>query len=308
METLSGGLVRAGYLVPFLLAFALVARHGRYLPLWLPQTGMIGAYLTFYFAERLAWGATLAVLVAIAVGMAIGVGLHFLLFAGHVSRFEPYPALLRGVALIVLFEGLLGLLTGGYALSYATLSPRWKMYVGWPLNDTLRIPDLLAIASSLLLGPLIWLVIEKTRIGLSYRAAASNRELAVEYGLPVKAIDGVVLVFATLLAGAGGIVYGLRYGLTPQMLTAPSLDVVAVVVAVGAERLLSASLVLLGVGVLKAYCQSTSGLSSFEAAVSYAVLAASLILRHVALPAWHARAVRERNPAIPLAGPEGRTP
>jgi branched-subunit amino acid ABC-type transport system permease component len=139
-----------------------------------------------------------------------------------------------------------------------------------------------------LLSPLLWLIIERTRIGLSYRAAASNRELAAEYGLPVFAIDYGVLAFAALLAGAGGIVYGLRYGLAPQMMTAPSLDIVAVVVAVGADRLMSASLMLLGVGVLQAFCQATPGLSSFEHAVSYAVLAAGLGLRHVALPAWRA--------------------
>lgn len=300
METLSGGLVRAGYLVPLLLAFALVARHGRYLPLWLPQIGMLAAYLAFYLVERRGMAASAAVFVAIVAGTAIGVGLHRLLFADHVSHFEPYPALLRGVALVVLCEGLLGLLTGGYALSYSALSPAWKVYVEWPLADTLRIPDLLAIASVLFVTPLLWLLIERTRRGLSYRAAASNRELAAEYGLPVLALDHGVLAISALLAGAGGIVYGLRYGLTPQMMTAPSLEIVAVVVAVGAESLISAVLVLLGVGVLQAFCQAVPGLSSFEHAVSYAVLAAGLALRHVALPAWRAWAWRRTGTAGPL--------
>jgi urea transport system permease protein len=300
METLSGGLVRAGYLVPLLLAFALAARHGRYLPLWLPQTGMLAAYLAFYLAERRGVAVAAAVLVAVIVTTAVGVALHRLLFAGHVTRSEPYPALLRGVALVVMSEGLLGLLTGGYALSYSALNPAWKIYIEWPLNNTLRIPDLLSITSAFLLAPLLWLLIERTRLGLSFRAAASNRELAAEYGLPVLAIDHGVLAFAAFLSGAGGIVYGLRYGLAPHMMTGPSLDIVAVVVAVGAERLVSASLVLLGIGVLQAFCQATPGLSSFEHAVGYGVLAAGLALRHVALPAWRASVWRRGGTAKPL--------
>jgi branched-subunit amino acid ABC-type transport system permease component len=308
-EVASGGLIRAGYLVPLLLAFALAARHGRYLPLWLAPMGSLGAYLAFYLGERLGVAAVPAALAATVASAFIGVGLHHLLFARHVVRCEPYPALIRGIALLVLGEGLLGLLTGGYALSYAALSPSWKVYVEWPLADTLRIPDLLAIASVVVLAPLLWLLVERTRIGLSYRATSSNRELAAEYGLPVAAIDYGVLAFASLLAGAGGIVYGLRYGLTPQMMTAPALDVVAVVVAMGVERLLSGSLVLLGVGVLQAFCQATPGLSSFENAVSYALLAAALTVRHVALPAWRAQVWPQgRGPAGSATPAEGGAP
>jgi len=285
-EIVAGGLLRGGYLVPFFLAMALVARHGRYLPLWLPQAGAISAYLTFLLVEKYHTGPLSAVCIGVAAATTATVLLHRLLFQRHVVASEPYPALLRGLAAVLFLESLLGLLTGGYALSYEALTPRWKTYVGWPVQDTLRIPDLVALGSAFLLAPLLRLLIERTSVGLSYRAVSSNRELAIEYRHPVAMIDHVVVLVGGILSAAAGITYALRYGLTPQMLTAPSLDVVAVVVAVGSERLLAGSLAVLGVGVTQALCQASPRYSNMEHAVSYVLLVTALVLLPVVRHSW----------------------
>jgi len=287
-EILIGGCLRAVYVLPLLLGFAVVARHGRYLPLWLPQVGTLAAYTAYVLAERCQWRTGFSVVGAVTVVVVGAMVLHRLLFARFVERRQPYPSLIRSIAIIVIVQAFLGLLTGGYALSYLRMTSTWQIFVGPPVNDTLRVPDLIALAIALVAPAVLRPLIERTRFGLSYRAVASSRSLAHEYGLPVVIVDRGVLFLGSVLSAVGGIVYGLHYGLSPDMLTAPTLDVVAVVVAVGSERLWSACLLLIGVGVLQSFCQASAAISSFEYAVSYVVLAFGLAMHHLFLPSWRA--------------------
>ena len=289
VEVLIGGILKSSYLVPTTLGFALLARHGRYLPLWIPQCGAIAAYLAYFVAEHEALPSGIGVGVALAGGLAIGALIHALLFRSDIAANRPYPALLKGIALIVMVESVLGLLTRGYALPLKALQPDWKVFLGWPVNDTLRVADFVSLGNGILLTILIALGIRYTRFGLAFRAASSDRRLASQYGLPVRHIDRIVVALAALLCSGAGIVYGLKYALTPQMMTAPGFKVVAVVVAVGPTRILTCILAILIVGMLEAVCQSSVTFSAFEHGVAFAGLIIALVVRHLIVPAWRAR-------------------
>lgn len=296
VEALVGGLLRATYLLPAALAFALATRHGRYLPFWLPQCGTIAAYSAYYFGERLHWSGSAAICGALLVSTALGVVCHRLLFAGHVSRFEPYPALLRGIALGLVIENVAGIASRGYALAYETLRPSWQQVYGWPINDTLRIPDMLSLASLVVLSPVLWFVVNHTRGGLAYRCVSSKRGLAQWCGMPVSKVDLAVVLGASLLSAGAGIIYAMRYGLAPQMMTSPALKVIAVIVAFGPSRLLVVAVALVLMGGLERLCQGVEGLSGFEQGISYAVLIIGALAKYVLWPRWkrfHAKAPRK---------------
>lgn len=296
VEALVGGLLRATYLVPAALAFALATRHGRYLPFWLPQCGTIAAYLAYYLGETLHWDSSAAVCGALFVSTSLGIFCHRVLFAGHVSRFEPYPALLRGIALGLVIENLAGIASGGYALAYATLRPSWQRVYGWPINDTLRLPDMLSIASVVVLSPALWFAVNHTRRGLAYRCVSSNRKLAQRSGMPIDKVDLVVVLGVSLLSAGAGIVYAMRYGLAPQMMTSPALKVVAVIVAFGPKRLLVVSIAIVLMGGVERLCQGVEGLSGFEHGISYALLIVGALVKYVFWPMWnsrHAKAAQE---------------
>ena len=296
VEALVGGLLRATYLVPAALAFALATRHGRYLPFWLPQCGTIAAYSAYYLGETLHWNSSAAVCGALLVSTALGIVCHRVLFAGHVSRFEPYPALLRGIALGLVIENVAGIASGGYALAYENLRPSWQRVYSWPINDTLRLPDMLSIASVLVLSPALWFVVNHTRGGLAYRCVSSKRKLAQWCGMPIVRVDLVVVLGVSLLSAGAGIVYAMRYGLAPQMMTSPALKVVAVIVAFGPNRLLVVAMAIVLMGGLELLCQGVEGLSGFEHGISYAVLIIGALVKYVFWPMWkrwHAKAARK---------------
>src|ERR1700674_4870935 len=113
LESVAGGLIGATYLVPISIAFCIAASHGKYLPLWLPYVGLLGAYVSYAAAEILGVPVAWALLAGIFLSAAVGVALHAALFRGHVERGEPYPALLRAIGITVFVEASLGWATHG---------------------------------------------------------------------------------------------------------------------------------------------------------------------------------------------------
>lgn len=278
---ISIGLVRGAYGLPVALGFALVARHGRYLPLWLPESGMIAAYSAYFLLKRFDVPVSLALVLAMVAGCACALVLHYALFAGHVARNEPFAALLRGIGLIILLDNAASLLTGGYSLAFS----RFLL----PTNH-----GTLMLGGGVSLALILWAWVNHTREGLSYRSVAANRQLATQYGLKVARIDLLVVLVGGGLCSLGGLANGLRYGLTAEMMSTSALKAVAVVVAAGQENLLAVAFSMLAVGVLESLCQASTRFSAFESGISYGVLAIGLAIRFLLSPLWKRRSVCKR--------------
>lgn len=285
VESLAGGLVRGAYLVPIVVGLLIAARHGSYLPLWLPQTGLVSAYTAHYLAETARLPLPVAFAGALIAGTVFGLVVHLALFQRCVERAEPYPALLFGLATITLVTSAVGLLTSGYPVSFPRMRGTWGVFVGWPLADTLRFPDVVALVGAIVVpGVVAWLV-AGTRIGLEYRAASSNRHLASEYGLRLRLIDLAVPLTSSLLCSFGGLVFALKFGSQPTFMVPLSIKGIAVVVALGTLGgvvVAGFATVLLAVG--EAAVQSVPAVSAFEQGLAYAVLVVALLLQYVLGP------------------------
>ena len=285
--------MRGAYYLPIALGFALVARHGRYLPLWLPECGMVSSYTAYFLLERADMPALLAVVVALIFGSACALVLHFALFAGHIARNEPFAALLRSIGVIVLLDNVAGLLTGGYSLAFT----RFPL----PSNH-----GPIVLGGGILLTVILWAWVNHTREGLGYRSVSANRELAIQYGLQVSRIDFLVVFGGGLLCSLGGLANGIRYGLTAGMMSTTGLKAVAVVVAAGQENLLTVAIGVRLVGLLESLCQGSIRFSAFEPGISYGVLAVGLAGRYLLSPWWVRRNMRKRwradNPVPEVAG------
>ncbi len=296
VESLAGGLVRGAYLVPVVVGLLIAARHGSYLPLWLPQSGLVSAYTAHYLSETIRLPLPVAFVAALIAGTAFGIVVHVGLFQRCVEKAEPYPALLFGLATITLVTSALGLLTSGYPVSFPRMRGTWGVFVDWPLADTLRLPDVVALVGALAIPAAVAWLVAGTRIGLEYRAASSNRHLAAEYGLRIRLLDLVVPLAGALLCSFGGLVFALKFGAHPSFMVPISIKAIAVVVALGAlGGVLTACLatVLLAVG--EAAVQSVPAISAFEQGLAYAVLVVALLLQYVLGPrtarwVWRRRA------------------
>lgn len=279
VESVAGGLIGAAYLVPISIGFSIAASHGKYLPLWLPYTGLLGAYISYAMAETLGVPPVWALLVAITLSGAFAVVAHYSLFRGHINRAEPYAALLRAIAITVFIEAALGCATHGYALSYKHMKIGGAIYVP-SIGDTLTTADLLAILSAIILTPLLAIILRWTWVGLAFRSVASNRALAREYGLPVHWVDAIVIACCGSLSTVGVIMFGLKYDLSPQMLGEPTMKVAAIVVACGTEWPERVTAGILMIGIVEAAAQSSPSIAPFASAIGYVLLIVTLLIRH----------------------------
>jgi branched-chain amino acid transport system permease protein len=279
LENVADGLISATYLVPISIAFCVAASHGKYLPLWIPYLGLLGAYVSYAMAEVLGVPVVLALIAGIILPAALGVLVHSVLFRGHIERGEPYAALLRAIAVTVFIEAMLGWATNGYTLSYRHLSLGWSMYFP-SMSKTLTGADLLAIFSAIVLSPVLVLILRRTWVGLAFRSVASNRSLAGDYGIPIGRVDITVIAMCSALSAAGAFMYGMRYDLSPQMLSEPTIKVAAAVVAFGATRPEIVVTCILILGVLEAFAQSSYSAAPFASAIGYALLIVALLVRY----------------------------
>jgi len=281
IEIIVGGLIGATYLVPISLAFCIASAHGKYLPLWLPYTGLLGAYVSYELAEVMRVGPIWAFTIGIATAAGTAVIVHTGLFHGHVERAEPYQALLRAIGITVFVEAGLGWATRGYALSYNRLKFPDAFYFRM-LGETLTGADLAAVLSAALLAPLVVIVMKETWLGLMFRSVASNRNLARDYGLPVRQLDLAVLALGGALSALGAIMFGMKYDLWPQMIAQPTIKVAAVAVAFGNDRLGTVAAALLMIGILEAATQASSHTAPLASAIGYLILIVAVLVRHAA--------------------------
>lgn len=80
---------------------------------------------------------------------------------------------------------------------------------------TLPAYRLAILLSGAVLALLLWLVIDRTRIGSMVRAAVDDREIAETTGVPVYRVFTLVFGFGALLAGVAGVIGGAFLGLYP---------------------------------------------------------------------------------------------
>src|SRR5260370_38622355 len=135
---------------------------------------MVGAYLAVAFAER-AGGLWLAILLAVPLAVLLGLALEALLFRFLYSRDHLYQVLLT-YGLILVFEELRSILFGDDVHGVAV--PGFLDF-SLPLTPTLSYPvyRLFMSAVCLLIAGALYVLIRRTRLGMTIRAGSVTREM-----------------------------------------------------------------------------------------------------------------------------------
>jgi branched-chain amino acid transport system permease protein len=164
---------------------------------------MVGAYLAYWLA-----GATgslwLALPLGIGVALILGIVLETTLFSRLYKRDHLYQVLLT-FGLILMFEELRSILFGDDVHGVA-VPPLLNYSVR--LTDTLSYPvyRLFVTAVCLLITGIMYLLIQKTRLGMMIRAGSSNREMAASLGVNIPLLFALVFAFGTALAAFAGMI------------------------------------------------------------------------------------------------------
>ena len=162
---------------------------------------MVGAYVTYLVAQA-GFGLWLALPLAVLGGAGLGVLMERFLFRRFYHR-EHLDQVLLTFALILLFEEARAAIAGNDFHSVA--APAW-LDVSVPVTAGFAYSGyrLAVLAACLAIAGLMFLVIERTRIGSAIRAAAEKPEMVDLLGMDARRLHMLVFGAGTALAMLGG--------------------------------------------------------------------------------------------------------
>ncbi|SHI99099.1 branched-chain amino acid transport system permease protein [Roseomonas rosea] len=175
---------------------------------------MIGAYAAAVTAAATG-SALLALLAGLAAAGVTGMAIEFLVLRRLYAR-DHLDQVLATFGLILFFNEAMVLLFG-----------RQPLFVNVPeaLRGTLRVLPgvdypvfrLLIIALGLLVALGLYILIQRTRIGMLVRAGATHREMVRALGVDVRMLYTLIFGLGALLAGLAGVMAGPILSVQPQM-------------------------------------------------------------------------------------------
>jgi len=231
-----------------------------------------GAYLGAAFAGS--WGGFLAALALAAVGgLAAGVLLSLMTEPLRKRSHLDQALLTLGVAFVV--AELLIIAFGDDPLSVAA-PPALDGSVSI-LGATYPTYRLVLIGVGAVLALVVYLVVERTRVGALVRATVADREMVAALGVDNRMVQATVFAVGSLLAATAGVLGGPIYGARPG-LDAAVLILALVVVVIGGLGSVRGALV----GALIIGQVDTLGrllLPEFASFILFAALALVLVLR-----------------------------
>lgn len=216
---------------------------------------LLGGYLGFEIAERTgSW--LLAFPIVFAVVALLGVLLQWAVFRRMEG--EELRQTLVTIGLSIVIADVLLWIWGGQ--SYQILTPD---FLAGPMELPivtavrsdgaavyLRYPRvrLWILVAAVVVGVAMWLVINRTRIGMLIRAGVDDREMLAASGLPIQVVFVLVFAFGAGLAGVAGIVGGTFQSLSPGEDTRFLLASLVVVIVGGMGSIPGAALGALIIG------------------------------------------------------------
>ena len=200
---------------------------------------MVGAYMAFTLAS-LTGSLLYAVVLGVALSVLLGVVLEWLFFSRLYHRDHLQQVLLT-YGLILVFEEVRSLAVGNDV--HGVKVPD-VLAASIPLTDTLSYPvyRLFMSAVCLVLAGGLWLLIQRTRLGMMIRAGASNREMVQALGLDIKLVYRLVFALGVALAAFAGMLAAPVSSVYPGMGT-QVLIICFVVVVIGGIGSITGALV-----------------------------------------------------------------
>jgi len=175
---------------------------------------MIGAYMAWALAEQTG-NFGLALLIGIPLTVVLGIALEALFYRHLYKRDHLYQVLMT-YGLILVFEELRSIIWGDDV--HGVKVPDF-LAASIPLTDTLSYPVYrLAISTVCILLALgMYLLIQRTRLGMMIRAGASNNEMVRSLGINIQLIYTLVFALGVALAATAGMIAAPISSVFPNM-------------------------------------------------------------------------------------------
>ena len=136
---------------------------------------------------------------------------------------------------------------------------------------------LFALGAAAVLAAAVWLVVERTSLGLAIRAATQDPTMAAVLGVNVQRLNTIVFALGSGLAGAAGVILGTMTSLSPQMGSGIVLDAFIAIVIGGLGSFTGAIVGSLLLGQVQSF--GVALLPAFHTPLIFLVMAVVLVLR-----------------------------
>jgi len=187
---------------------------------------VVAAYIMYVFSRQLGWGAAPSIAITV-VGIALLGALVYRFLLNRVRQ-HAQAVLLITVALAMTFQELLYIGFGSFYLSTDPLVSGTIVVLG------VIVPKqyLLVIAAVVVVLIILWLLLSRTKLGISIRTVANDPEIANVLGINVPRTLLVTMSMATALAGVAAVLMAPVWTLYPPMWM-HSLTIILVIVVLG---------------------------------------------------------------------------
>jgi len=263
------GLANSTYAVLLAAAFALVLKVVK---VWnFAQAGLMGiAYYTMYLAiQKLGWPGYAAL--ALGAGAAIVAALAMEVFGLQTFRRRHSPPLTFFIFTLVISEFVqyvLAMVAGTEPVSLAATIMSASYIVGGVVVSEW---DLKAIAATVVLMALLFVVMKRTRHGQYMIAAADNPHLSRLYGVNVRRVYALTFVLAAVLIAAAMYLFGTRASMVPNTPLEMMLFAVIAALLGGMGNVFGAAVAAVFLGLLRAFSILVIP-SAWQSLILYALL------------------------------------
>ena len=193
---------------------------------------VIGAYLGWFIFTH-THNVVLAFLLSMALTGALGVILHKGIYGPILSkpRILPLIPLVAAVGLFTLTSDVMRLVFGAGTKAFNLKFEQDVYYIG---SLTVTPQWILIIALTAILFFVLWFILNKTKMGLAWRATAEDAEIAQAMGINTKSAMALSYIIGYAFAAAAGIMVGILYNsITPALGDVPSYKMLAIIVLGG---------------------------------------------------------------------------
>jgi len=176
---------------------------------------MLGAYLAFAIAPLFGQNFLLMLLAGLLLSAVFGYLLEWAFYSYLYER-DHLQQVLMTYALILVFEEVRSLLVGNDV--HGVKAPDWLAGTV-PLGELMTYPvyRLFASGACIVLGIALYLVVNKTRLGMMIRAGASNRDMVRGLGVDITRLYRVVFAGGVALAALAGMIAAPMSSVYPGM-------------------------------------------------------------------------------------------
>lgn len=275
LQYLVWGVVTGSLYALMALGLALVYGILRILDIANAGAYTLGAYvgLLTYNHVHLWW---VGLAVAVAVSAVLGYLMQRLLYRPILDA-DPIVPLIAGIGVFIVLEELYRLVFGPYILPFRAKLPIGSAH---PFGIYVTGVQVLILIVAVVALASVWLLLNRTRVGLAWKACSQDREMATAFGINVGRVTAWNFILGYGLAAVAGVLVGINYeAVSPTMGEMPAYKMLAIIVLGGLGNPVGTIAAALFIGIVETLTAGYLGFLLPRDAIAFIALIVVLLVR-----------------------------